>query len=110
MRVLVYRGADLLVPYLKNSCRGVLLSRLGQLSSGKRETLASFRGDLEILEATCAMPRLLNPLSRGMEWISTCCLISVPQSMLEPQDCFCNQRCRQPQRFSKLPVSPVSEK
>ena len=91
MRVLVTGGAGFIGSHIVEELlqRGASVRVLDNFSSGKRANLASFRGDLEILEGDLRDAETIKSVTRGMEWIfHLAAFISVPQSMLEPQDCF----------------------
>ena len=62
---------------------------LDNFSSGKRENLAALRGDLEILEQDLRDEAAVKAATRDVELIfHLAAFISVPQSMLDPQECF----------------------
>ncbi len=91
MRILVTGGAGFIGSHLVEELlrRGDSVRVLDDFSTGRRENLASLRGNLEILEADLRDARRVEEAVRGVEWIfHLAAFISVPQSMLDPQTCF----------------------
>jgi len=91
MRALVTGGAGFIGSHIVEELlrRGVSVRVLDNFSSGKRENLAALRGDLEILEQDLRDEAAVKAATRDVELIfHLAAFISVPQSMLDPQECF----------------------
>jgi nucleoside-diphosphate-sugar epimerase len=91
MRALVTGGAGFIGSHIVEELLrgGASVRVLDNFSSGKRANLASFKGDLEILEGDLRDAGAINAAVRAVELVfHLAAFISVPQSMLEPQDCF----------------------
>jgi UDP-glucose 4-epimerase len=91
MRVLVTGGAGFIGSHIVEELlqKGASVRVLDNFSSGKRANLASFRGDLEILEGDLRDAEAIKAATRDIELVfHLAAFISVPQSMLEPQECF----------------------
>jgi UDP-glucose 4-epimerase len=62
---------------------------LDNFSSGKRENLKAFHGDLEILEGDLRDEEAVKAAIRDVELVfHLAAFISVPQSMVDPEECF----------------------
>jgi UDP-glucose 4-epimerase len=91
MRALVTGGAGFIGSHIVGELlrRGVSVRVLDNFSSGKRENLAALRGDLEILEQDLRDEAAVKAATWDVELIfHLAAFISVPQSMLDPQECF----------------------
>jgi len=91
MRALVTGGAGFIGSHIVEELlrRGVSVRILDNFSSGKRENLAALHGDLEILEQDLRDEVAVKAATRDVEFIfHLAAFISVPQSMLDPQECF----------------------
>jgi nucleoside-diphosphate-sugar epimerase len=91
MRALVTGGAGFIGSHIVEELlrRGVSVRVLDNFSSGKRENLAAMHGDLEILEQDLRNAEALKAATRDVELVfHLAAFISVPQSMLDPQECF----------------------
>jgi nucleoside-diphosphate-sugar epimerase len=91
MRALVTGGAGFIGSHIVEELlqRGVSVRILDNFSSGKRENLESFHGDLEIQEGDLRDPDAIKAAVNDMELVfHLAAFISVPQSMLEPENCF----------------------
>ena len=91
MRVLVTGGAGFIGSHIVEELlrKGASVRVLDNFSSGKRENLESFQGDLEIREGDLRDAEAIKAATRNVELVfHLAAFISVPQSMLEPEDCF----------------------
>jgi len=91
MRALVTGGAGFIGSHIVEELlqRGASVRVLDNFSSGKRENIESFRGDLEIREGDLRDPDAIRSATTNMELVfHLAAFISVPQSMLEPETCF----------------------
>jgi nucleoside-diphosphate-sugar epimerase len=62
---------------------------LDNFSTGKRENLAGFRGDLEIVEGDLRDPAMVRRAVQKIDYIfHEAAFVSNPQSMLEPKICY----------------------
>lgn len=91
MRVLVTGGAGFIGSHIVEELlrRGASVRVLDNFSSGKRENLESFQGDLEIQEGDLRDAQAIKAATHAVELVfHLAAFISVPQSMLEPEECF----------------------
>ncbi len=91
MRALVTGGAGFIGSHIVEELlqEGATVRVLDNFSSGKRENLEALHGDLEILEGDLRDEEVLKAATREVELVfHLAAFISVPQSMLEPQECF----------------------
>ena len=90
-RALVTGGAGFIGSHIVGELlqRGASVRVLDNFSSGKRENLESFHGDLEIQEGDLRDPDAIKAAINNMELVfHLAAFISVPQSMQEPENCF----------------------
>lgn len=91
MHILVTGGAGFIGSHLVEELlrRGDSVRVLDNFSTGRRENLQSFRGDLEIVEADLRDAARVKDAVTGVDWVfHLAAFISVPQSMLDPETCF----------------------
>jgi UDP-glucose 4-epimerase len=91
MRVLVTGGAGFIGSHIVEELLrgGAAVRVLDNFSSGNRTNLASFQGDLEIQEGDLRDAGAVKAATRGVDLVfHLAAFISVPQSMLEPENCF----------------------
>jgi len=91
MRALVTGGAGFIGSHIvEELLRGGASVRVfDNLSTGKRENLASFQGDLEIQVGDLRDADAIKAATQTMDLVfHLAAFISVPQSMLEPDNCF----------------------
>jgi len=91
MRALVTGGAGFIGSHIVEELlrEGVSVRVLDNFSSGKRENLASFQGDLEIQAGDLRDVEAIKAAIRSVDLVfHLAAFISVPQSMLEPENCF----------------------
>ena len=91
MRALVTGGGGFIGSHIVEELlrRGNSVRVLDNFSSGKRENLATFQGDIEILEGDLRNPNVIKTATQDVELVfHLAAFISVPQSMLEPETCF----------------------
>jgi nucleoside-diphosphate-sugar epimerase len=91
MRALVTGGAGFIGSHLVEELLrgGASVRVLDNFSTGKRENLEAFQGDLEILEGDLRDKELIHSATRDVELVfHLAAFISVPQSMQEPEECF----------------------
>ena len=95
MRVLVTGGAGFIGSHIVEELLrgGAAVRVLDNFSSGNRTNLASFQGDLEIQEGDLRDAGAVKAATRGVDLVfHLAAFISVPQSMLEPENCRIIQR------------------
>ena len=91
MRALVTGGAGFIGSHIVEELlrSGASVRVLDNFSSGKRENLETFQGDLEILAGDLRDAEAIKAAMRDVELVfHLAAFISVPQSMLEPENCF----------------------
>ena len=91
MRALVTGGAGFIGSHIVEALlwEGASVRVLDNFSSGKRENLADFRGDLEILEGDLRDTQAIKTATRHVDLVfHLAAFISVPQSMQDPETCF----------------------
>ena len=91
MRALVTGGAGFIGSHIVEELLrgGASVRVLDNFSSGKRANLASFQGDLEIQSGDLRDDEAVKAAMRAIDLVfHLAAFISVPQSMLEPQECF----------------------
>jgi UDP-glucose 4-epimerase len=91
MRALVTGGAGFIGSHIVEELLGggASVRVLDNFSSGKRENLESFPGDLEIREGDLRDAEAIKAATQAVDLVfHLAAFISVPQSMLEPEDCF----------------------
>ena len=91
MRALVTGGAGFIGSHIVEELlrSGASVRVLDNFSSGKRENLEVFRGDLEILEADLRDAQAIKAATRDVDLVfHLAAFVSVPQSMLDPETCF----------------------
>jgi nucleoside-diphosphate-sugar epimerase len=91
MRALVTGGAGFIGSHIVEELLrgGASVRVLDNFSSGKRENLAAFRGDLEILEGDLRDAEVIKAATRDVNLVfHLAAFVSVPQSMAEPEACF----------------------
>ena len=91
MRVLVTGGAGFIGSHIVEELlrNGASVRVLDNFSSGKRENLEAFQGDLEILEGDLRDTEVIKAATRDVSLIfHLAAFISPPQSMLDPETCF----------------------
>jgi UDP-glucose 4-epimerase len=91
MRALVTGGAGFIGSHLVEELlrMGASVRVLDNFSSGKRENLEAFHGDLEILEGDLRDEEAVKAAIRDVELVfHLAAFISVPQSMVDPEECF----------------------
>jgi nucleoside-diphosphate-sugar epimerase len=91
MRALVTGGAGFIGSHIVDELlqQGNSVRVLDNFSSGKRENLASLHGDLEIHEGDLRDVQAVKSAARDMDVVfHLAAFVSVPQSMVEPEDCF----------------------
>jgi UDP-glucose 4-epimerase len=90
-RVLVTGGAGFIGSHIVEELLrgGASVRVLDNFSSGKRENLGTFRGDLEILEGDLRDAQAIKSAMRDVELVfHLAAFVSVPQSMADPETCF----------------------
>jgi nucleoside-diphosphate-sugar epimerase len=91
MRALVTGGAGFIGSHIVEGLlqEGASVRVLDNFSSGKRENLAAFQGDLEILPGDLRDAEAIKAAVMDVDLVfHLAAFVSVPQSMLEPQACF----------------------
>jgi UDP-glucose 4-epimerase len=91
MRALVTGGAGFIGSHIVEELlrEGTSVRVLDNFSSGKRENLEAFHGDLEILEGDLRDEEAVKAAIRDVELVfHLAAFISVPQSMVDPEECF----------------------
>jgi UDP-glucose 4-epimerase len=91
MRALVTGGAGFIGSHIVEELlrEGASVRVLDNFSSGKRENLEAFKGDLEILEGDLRDAQAIKAATRDVNLIfHLAAFVSVSQSMLEPETCF----------------------
>jgi UDP-glucose 4-epimerase len=91
MQALVTGGAGFIGSHIVEGllAGGHRVRVLDDFSSGKRENLAGFQGDMEVLEGDLRDPRAVERAVAGAELVfHLAAFVSVPQSMSDPQACF----------------------
>jgi nucleoside-diphosphate-sugar epimerase len=79
-------GSHIVEEFLKD---GAFVRVLDNFSSGKRENLETFRGNLEILEGDLRDAQAVKSAMRDVELVfHLAAFVSVPQSMADPETCF----------------------
>jgi nucleoside-diphosphate-sugar epimerase len=90
-RVLVTGGAGFIGSHIVEELLrgGASVRVLDNFSSGKRENLGTFRGDLEILQGDLRDAQAIKSAMRDVELVfHLAAFVSVPQSMADPETCF----------------------
>jgi UDP-glucose 4-epimerase len=91
MRALVTGGAGFIGSHIVEELLqgGAAVRILDNFSTGKRENLETFHGNLEILEGDLRDAVAIKAAIRDVDYVfHLAAFISVPQSMLEPEECF----------------------
>jgi UDP-glucose 4-epimerase len=91
MRALVTGGAGFIGSHIVEELLrgGASVRVLDNFSTGKRENLEAFRGNLEILEGDLRDEEVIKAATQAIDLVfHLAAFISVPQSMLDPQACF----------------------
>jgi UDP-glucose 4-epimerase len=91
MRALVTGGAGFIGSHIVEELLrgGASVRVLDNFSSGKRENLEAFQGDLEILEGDLREAEVVKAATQDVNLVfHLAAFVSVPQSMLEPEACF----------------------
>ena len=91
MRALVTGGAGFIGSHIVEELlnRGASVRVLDNFSTGKRENLESFHGDLEIWAGDLRDAGLIRTATQAIDLVfHLAAFVSVAQSMLEPENCF----------------------
>ena len=91
MRVLVTGGAGFIGSHITEELlrNGASVRILDNFSSGKRENLEAFHGNLEILEGDLRDAEAIKAAVRDVDLVfHLAAFVSVPQSMSDPETCF----------------------
>jgi UDP-glucose 4-epimerase len=91
MRALVTGGAGFIGSHIVEQLLrdGASVRVLDNFSSGKRENLSGFQGNLDILEGDLCDAQAIKAAMRNVDLVfHLAAFVSVPQSMLEPEVCF----------------------
>lgn len=91
MRALVTGGAGFIGSHIVEELlrEGASVRVLDNFSSGKRENLEGFQGDLEILQGDLRDPQAIRAATKDVNMVfHLAAFVSVPQSMSEPEACF----------------------
>ena len=91
MRALVTGGAGFIGSHIVEELlnRGASVRVLDNFSTGKRENLESFHGDLEIWAGDLRDAGLIKAATQAIDLVfHLAAFVSVAQSMLEPENCF----------------------
>jgi UDP-glucose 4-epimerase len=91
MRALVTGGAGFIGSHIVEELlrEGAAVRVLDNFSSGKRENLEGFQGDLEILQGDLRDPQAIRAATRDVDLVfHLAAFVSVPQSISEPEACF----------------------
>jgi UDP-glucose 4-epimerase len=91
MRALVTGGAGFIGSHIVEELLlgGASVRVLDNFSSGKRDNLAGFKGDLEILDGDLRDSQAVKSATRDVNMIfHLAAYVSVPQSMQDPESCF----------------------
>lgn len=91
MHILVTGGAGFIGSHLVEEFlqRGDSVRVLDNFSTGRRENLQLFQGDLEVIEADLRDAARVREAVRGVDWVfHLAAFISVSQSMQDPEACF----------------------
>jgi len=91
MRTLVTGGAGFIGSHLVHELllRGDNVRVFDDFSSGRRENLAPWINDIEIMAADLRDPEMVKKAVTGMDWVfHLAAFISVPQSLIDPETCF----------------------
>jgi UDP-glucose 4-epimerase len=91
MRALVTGGAGFIGSHIVEELlnRGASVRVLDNFSTGKRENLESFHGDLEIWAGDLREAGLIKAATQAVDLVfHLAAFVSVAQSMLEPENCF----------------------
>ena len=91
MRALVTGGAGFIGSHIVEAllCRGDSVRVLDNFSSGRHENLKDLKGNLEILDGDLRDAGMVKASVKNIDLVfHLAALVSVPQSMIEPEACF----------------------
>jgi UDP-glucose 4-epimerase len=91
MRVLVTGGAGFIGSHLVEGLltRGHSVRVLDNYSTGRRENLSHWMGDIEIMDGDLRDEEQINKAVSGMDWVfHLAAFISVPESLIDPGTCY----------------------